>query len=468
MMKKYLALLLLVACTQAPSPEKPVWETVTYQMPDGHLEEIHGLHTNHEPDHLLVEGDILLPRAKSGGLRPQGVGFDAAFNSQLWTDNKIYYSFDDSLAQPGRDNFLVAVAHVEATTPLRFFVRGGEANFILVWDNGSRTACNSNVGMIGGEQRMSLGCVEDAVTPSATSVAIHEIGHAIGLWHEQSRADRDEFVDIIQANINPDYLDAFRKIGWNGLMLGAYDFTSIMHYRPKAFSTNGQDTIVAKNGATIQRGNFFSAGDSAGIGQLYSGLYARLRDSRIYKTLTSTTTASTEIKNTGALPISVTNASSSANWVTNLSTTSNTLASGATTTLNLTFTPCNKAEVQTTILRFATTIGQTLELPYTRLCFAKFQTPILSVSQVGSSVQVLWSEWCCAKRFSLEATVNGAPLALAQNELAYKFDITSARVAVTDTTGLAGKNICIKLLALESTLPSTTPPLPAEQCFVWQ
>ena len=56
--------------------------------------------------------------------------------------------------------------------------------------------CYSNVGRVGGEQELSLAgpCLKKGT-------AIHELMHALGFWHEQSRPDRDFWVQIIESNI---------------------------------------------------------------------------------------------------------------------------------------------------------------------------------------------------------------------------------------------------------------------------
>jgi hypothetical protein len=89
-------------------------------------------------------------------------------------------------------------------------------------------------------------------------IAIHEIGHTVGFWHEQSRPDRDSFVDINWDNIKDGKSHNFwRRSAADVNSLGSgYDYGSIMHYGRTAFSSNGQNTIdVNNNNAFVNQGS---------------------------------------------------------------------------------------------------------------------------------------------------------------------------------------------------------------------
>ncbi|CAB3992768.1 MAM and LDL-receptor class A domain-containing 1-like [Paramuricea clavata] len=105
-------------------------------------------------------------------------------------------------------------------------------------------SCSSQVG-----KRYREGAQEVSLGPGCNyaGIVIHELMHALGFWHEQSRPDRDEYVEIFWENIKKGKDRNFKKYS-HGLVdiLGTnYDFESVMHYRNKSFSENGQATILA-------------------------------------------------------------------------------------------------------------------------------------------------------------------------------------------------------------------------------
>ena len=75
------------------------------------------------------------------------------------------------------------------------------------------------------------------------SSTVHEIGHVLGFWHEQSRPDRDQYVNIYEENIRPG-LESNFDIETDVNSLGVtYDFNSIMHYSATAFALTNTITI---------------------------------------------------------------------------------------------------------------------------------------------------------------------------------------------------------------------------------
>jgi hypothetical protein len=96
----------------------------------------------------------------------------------------------------------------------------------------------------------------------STGSTIHEIGHVVGIWHEQSREDRDAFVTINWANIQAGFEHNFNQHITDGDDVGAYDYGSIMHYPRTAFGIGGAETITPTDpNAQIGQRTALSAGD---------------------------------------------------------------------------------------------------------------------------------------------------------------------------------------------------------------
>ncbi|KAM9859229.1 high choriolytic enzyme 1-like [Aulostomus maculatus] len=141
--------------------------------------------------------------------------------------------------------------------------RRRHTNYIEIF-NGS--GCWSYVGRIGGKQQLSLkrnGCLYKGIVQ-------HELLHALGFHHEQVRSDRDDYITVLFENIRAGLESQFEKLNTNNLG-SPYDFNSVMQYSNKAFSKNGQPTLVAKSDPSLVFGYApeMSANDIARVNSVY-------------------------------------------------------------------------------------------------------------------------------------------------------------------------------------------------------
>ncbi|MEM9603919.1 MAG: M12 family metallopeptidase [Pseudomonadota bacterium] len=217
----------------------------------------------------VFEGDILL--SLSAGLPADSVAprdFHITTNGSKWPGGVLPYTIDGSIGSSVQTRIAAAIAHWTDRTPITIVERtaGNAASYPDYVTFTDYAGCASYVGRIGGSQPIYAG------SACSTGNIIHEIGHALGLYHEHTRADRDDFVSVNFANINSAYSYNFDKITSNAQSTTAYDLGSIMHYGEYFFSTNGQKTIESlyPTSQVIGQRVGLSDSDIAGINALYA------------------------------------------------------------------------------------------------------------------------------------------------------------------------------------------------------
>lgn len=218
---------------------------------------------------VMIQGDMRVPRkpavgffqrrgrAEQGRVSPEMATLMKVAAGNPWPQGKLPYCYAPDISQASMRAFEEAVEHVRGTavkTCIEFTRTEAAADGNRCAERGSlfvqsREAgmCWSDVGYRSGGIQLNLGkgC-------ETKGIAVHELGHALGMDHEQSRPDRDKYVEILQENIKDGMADQF-EINPNAYADDPYDYMSIMHYSAFTFSKQrgSKKTIRAKKGVNV-------------------------------------------------------------------------------------------------------------------------------------------------------------------------------------------------------------------------
>eukprot|EP00111_Clytia_hemisphaerica_P024564 TCONS_00072424-protein len=218
----------------------------------------------------LFEGDIILNDFQKKALSsPLGYGLTSkkGFNKHWPKGVPIAYEMSAEFARDASKKAKIEAAFrdYEQKTCLRFVPRTNQQQFMHFRRQGQ--GCYTSVGMQyrGNFINLGVGCFTHGVL-------IHEIMHGLGVWHEQSRGDRDQHIKINYHNMKC-CKSQFTERDYTIDSLGfPYDLKSVMHYGPWAFSNGNGPTIEPLNKRErIYNNGQFSDIDIQQLNAMYCG-----------------------------------------------------------------------------------------------------------------------------------------------------------------------------------------------------
>lgn len=251
------------------------------EQPNPHLERLptQGVAEESCPPSICEDGDMVLDEGekKESLLQTNGSRTRRRLVPwKRWPSNTVVYVWEAGISARAKEALEKAMIEWEAKTCVHFeadpsqTLRGG----VLVLGS-NRPGCFANVGYDKLELRnlnLGSGC-------ETLGIALHELGHVLGLRHEQQRMDSVKYVEIQQQNIKPGRVQEFTPLLDVVAEDVPYDLASIMHYGEFHFGIDKGDgeearTVVVTNrdvwgNCKIGQRNYLSTGDILTINRYY-------------------------------------------------------------------------------------------------------------------------------------------------------------------------------------------------------
>uniref|UniRef100_A0A1I8BI64 Metalloendopeptidase n=1 Tax=Meloidogyne hapla TaxID=6305 RepID=A0A1I8BI64_MELHA len=202
----------------------------------------HGLFNDQDPtkriDRQLIRNKLTFDDGTEASINRQ-ISDDLFENDIILTLPQAEDILKEIKQYEWRKSIKNAHKHIESLTCFRFVHYENEREVVnkdyLQYFRGG--GCWSQIGRVGGRQPISIGYGCESL-----GIVAHETLHALGLWHEQSRTDRDNHIRVNFDAVMPGTESNFEKRSSQTVdnMEQPYDLGSTMHYGSKAFSNDAR------------------------------------------------------------------------------------------------------------------------------------------------------------------------------------------------------------------------------------
>ena len=225
-------------------------ETITYYVADGMVVEADMiLHNDVEAfEAMLDEYERLLQAQEGDAIAPQAIFADPHCATSFlggclhytnagrqWPNGIVYYDaryIDQNFSPSQRSVVYKAMADITRDTGnvIRFQNRTSGAR--LIFKNSPGAGCNAELGYTGSSQLVMLANISGKTYGCSDNLGtvIHEIGHALGLLHEQQRCYRDQDIVVNYPNLTSKGQSAFEKRCDHHTTYQTFDYLSVMLY----------------------------------------------------------------------------------------------------------------------------------------------------------------------------------------------------------------------------------------------
>ncbi len=226
----------------------------------------------------IYQGDIILDKVDS--IDPQhplsafGVNsLSLDYSQYLWprVGNQYQIPYIITAGSGNLTNLNTAITQFNSTfSIIKLVARTTQTDYVNFYfdPNDNSAQGEASIGRAGGEQPIQG--AGGSFNPCSVGTILHEMGHAVGLWHEQSRPNRDTYISVNYGNVVKGSFYNYDQIYDDAQQTTLFDYASIMEYPAFSFSRNGAPVIESiPAGIPLSNPTGYTAADIDGVRRLY-------------------------------------------------------------------------------------------------------------------------------------------------------------------------------------------------------